>query len=120
MPSLWIRENQDFERPAMITCALSGVLANRDQCAAIPYTPEEYAAEAKRAYEAGASVVHIHARTPEGLPSYEVSDYQNIYNAIVDACPIIINFSTGAINITTEQKTAHVRAIKRPIARLYR
>ncbi len=118
MASLWIRENQDFERPCMITCALSGVVANRDQCPAIPYTPEEYAAEAKRAYEAGAAVVHIHARTPEGLPSYEIEDYRNIYNAVTAACPVIINFSTGAINITTKQKIAHIEAIKPAIGAL--
>ena len=112
MTSLWTRENQNYERPVMITCALSGVLANREQCPAIPYTPEEYAAEAKRAYEAGAAVAHIHARTPEGQPSYEVTDYRNIADAITDACPIILNFSTGAINITTEQKVAHIKAIR--------
>ncbi len=118
MASMWIRENQDYERPCMITCALSGVVANRAQCPAIPYTPEEYAAEAKRAYEAGAAVVHIHARTPDGAPSYNVQDYQNIYDAVTAACPIIINFSTGAINITTEQKTAHIKAIKPAIGAL--
>jgi 3-keto-5-aminohexanoate cleavage enzyme len=102
----------------MITCALSGVVANRAQCAAIPYTPEEYAAEAKRAYDAGAAVVHIHARTPDGQPSYEIEDYRNIYDAVTAACPIIINFSTGAINITTVQKTAHIKAIKPGIGAL--
>ncbi len=102
----------------MITCALSGVVANRAQCAAIPYTPEEYAAEAKRAYEAGAAVVHIHARKPDGTPSYDVEDYRNIYDAVTAACPIIINFSTGAIGITTEQKTAHIKAIKPAIGAL--
>ncbi len=118
MPSMWIKDNRNFERPCMITCALSGVVANREQCPAIPYTPEEYAAEAKRAYEAGASVVHIHARTREGLPSYEVQDYKDIYDAVTDACPIIINFSTGAINVTTQQKTAPVQAIKPAIGAL--
>lgn len=118
MASLWTRDNQDFERTCMITCALSGVVANRNQCPAIPYTPEEYAAEAKRAYEAGAAVVHIHARTRDGLPSYEVQDYRNIYDAVTAACPIIINFSTGAINITTEQKIAHIQAIKPAIGAL--
>ena len=118
MPSMWIKENRDFERPCMITCALSGVVANRDQCPAIPYTPEEYAAEAKRAYEAGAAVVHIHARTREGLPSYEVQDYKNIYDAVTDACPVIINFSTGAINITTQQKIAHIQGIRPAIGAL--
>lgn len=118
MPSMWIKDNRDFERPCMITCALSGVVANREQCPAIPYTPEEYAAEAKRAYEAGASVVHIHARTREGLPSYEVQDYKDIYDAVTEACPIIINFSTGAINVTTQQKIAHIEAIKPAIGAL--
>jgi 3-keto-5-aminohexanoate cleavage enzyme len=118
MASLWIKENQDFERSCMITCALSGVVANRDQCPAIPYAPEDYAAEAKRAYEAGAAVVHIHARTPDGLPSYEIEDYRNIYEAVTAACPIIINFSTGAINITTQQKIAHIQAVKPAIGAL--
>lgn len=115
---MWTKPNFDYGRPCMITCALSGVVANRAQCAAIPYTPEEYASEAKRAWEAGAAVVHIHARTTEGLPSYEVADYRNIYDAVTAACPIIINFSTGAINVTTEQKTAPVTAIKPAIGAL--
>lgn len=118
MSSMWSRDNQDFERPVMITCALSGVLANRKQCPAIPYTPEEYAAEARRAYEAGAAVAHIHARKPDGSPSYEVEDYRNISEAVTDACPIILNFSTGAIDISTEQKVAHIRALRPAIGAL--
>jgi len=118
MPSLWITENHDFERPCMITCALSGVVANRNQCPAIPYTPEEYASEAKRAYEAGAAVVHIHARKPDGAPSHEVEDYRNIYDAVTAACPVIINFSTGAVGIPVEKKIAHVREIQPAIAAL--
>lgn len=116
--SFWVSENHDFQRPCMITCALSGVVANREQCPAIPYTPEEYAAEAKRAYEAGAAVVHIHARTPAGAPSYEVADYRNIYEAVTAACPIIINFSTGAVGIPVEKKIAPVVAIKPAMAAL--
>jgi uncharacterized protein (DUF849 family) len=102
----------------MITCALSGVVANRAQCPAIPYTPEEYASEARRAYDAGAAVVHIHARTPDGAPSYEVADYRNIYEAVTDACPIIINFSTGAVGIPVEKKIAPVREIRPAIGAL--
>jgi 3-keto-5-aminohexanoate cleavage enzyme len=118
MASLWIKDNFNFERPCMITCALSGVVANRAQCPAIPYAPEEYAAEAKRAYEAGAAVVHIHARKPDGTPSYEVADYRNIYDAVTAACPIIINFSTGAIGIPVEAKIAPVTAFRPAIAAL--
>lgn len=109
---------QGPERPCMITCALSGVVANRDQCPAIPYRPEEYAAEARRAYEAGAAAVHIHARTPDGRPSHEVEDYRAIREAVVDACPVIVNFSTGAVGIPAERKIAPVRALRPAVAAL--
>src|SRR5690606_29169990 len=61
-----------FEDPVIISCSISGVLANREQSPAIPYTPEEYAAEARRAVEEGAAQIHIHARKPDGTPSFEV------------------------------------------------
>ncbi len=109
---------QGPERPCMITCALSGVVANRDQCPAIPYRPEEYAAEARRAYEAGAAAVHIHARTPDGRPSHEVEDYRAIREAVIDACPVIVNFSTGAVGIPAERKIAPVRALRPAVAAL--
>jgi 3-keto-5-aminohexanoate cleavage enzyme len=118
MTLLFAKENLNPEKPCLITCALSGVVANRTQCPAIPYTPAEYAAEAKRAFEAGAAAVHIHARAPDGSPSYEVKDYRAIYEAVTAACPIVINFSTGAIGITTDQKIAPVREIKPALAAL--
>ena len=116
--SLWMKENRNYERNCIVTCALSGVVASRAQCPGIPYKPEEYAAEAKRAWEAGAAVVHIHARTPDGLPSYEVADYRNIYEAVTAACPVIINFSTGAVGVPTEKKTAPITALKPAIGAL--
>lgn len=116
--ALWTRPNQDAERPCMVTCAISGVAANRAQCPAIPYTPEEYAAEARRAFEAGAAAVHIHARSPDGAPSYEVADYRAIHQAVTAACPVIVNFSTGAVGIPTEKKVAPIRALKPAVAAL--
>ena len=116
--ALWTRTNEDPERTCMITCALSGVVANRAQCPAIPYRPEEYAAEAKRAYEAGAAAVHIHARTPDGAPSHEVEDYRAIREAVVAACPVIINFSTGAVGIPVEKKIAPIRTLRPAVAAL--
>ena len=62
----------------IVTCALTGVLANRAQCPWVPYTPAEIAEEARRAYEAGAAVVHIHARTDEGGPTFEPATYAAI------------------------------------------
>lgn len=99
--------------PCIITCALSGVAANRDQCPAIPYTPEEYAAEAKRAYDAGASVVHIHARYPDGSPSFRVDEYRAITRAILDVVPeIVVNFSTGAVGIPIAERVHQITALK--------
>ena len=73
-------------RKVVITCALTGVLANRKQCPWVPYTPVEIAEEALRAYEAGASVVHIHAREPEsGGPSYDPEVYAAIAQRQVQA-----------------------------------
>ena len=68
--------------PVIITCSISGAVANRDQCPAIPYTPEEYGAEARRIVDEGGSMIHIHARTPDGVPSYEIEDFRAITEAI--------------------------------------
>src|SRR6266542_1912595 len=53
--------------PCIITCAVSGAVADKAQCPGIPYTPEEYAKEVRRARDAGASMVHVHAREPKGF-----------------------------------------------------
>ncbi|MEA2499738.1 MAG: 3-keto-5-aminohexanoate cleavage enzyme [Actinomycetota bacterium] len=103
----------------IITCALSGVAANREQCPGIPYTPEEYAAEAKRAFDAGASVVHIHARYPDGRPSFRIEEYRDITLAILDAAPnLVINLSTGAIGVPIEQRVHQITALKPEIGAL--
>src|SRR5205807_2523145 len=67
-----------LDDPAVITCAISGTIANREQCPAIPYTPEEYAAEARRIVDEAGVHIHIHARTRDGRPSYEVEAFEAI------------------------------------------
>jgi 3-keto-5-aminohexanoate cleavage enzyme len=97
----------------IITCALSGVAANRDQCPAIPYTPAEYAAEARRAHEAGATVVHIHARYPDGRASFRVEEYEAITRAILVEVPdIVVNFSTGAVGVPLADRIRHITRLK--------
>jgi uncharacterized protein (DUF849 family) len=92
---------------------MSGVAANRDQCPAIPYTPEDYAAEARRAYDAGASVLHIHARYPDGRPSFRVEEYRSITQAILAEVPdVVINLSTGAVGIPIAERVHHISALK--------
>jgi len=101
----------------VITCALTGVLAKREQCPWVPYTPAEIAEEARRAWEAGAAVVHIHARTDEGAPTYEPQVYAAIRREIESRCPVILNFSTGGLG-PMEGRVAHVREVKPAIAAL--
>jgi 3-keto-5-aminohexanoate cleavage enzyme len=108
-----------FDDPVVISCSISGVIANRDQCPAIPYTPEEYAAEAQRAVDEGASQIHIHARKPDGTPSYEVEDFQAITEAILaEVGDVIVNYSTGAIGIPLEKRIEYLRACKPDVAAL--
>ncbi len=108
-----------FDDPVVISCSISGVIANRDQCPAIPYTPEEYAAEARRAVDEGASQIHIHARKPDGTPSYEVEDFRSITEAILaEVGDVIINYSTGAIAIPIEKRLEYLRELKPDVAAL--
>ena len=103
--------------PVIITCAISGAIANRAQCPAIPYTPAEYAAEARRIVDAGGAMIHIHARTPEGVPSYEIEDFRAITEAIREAAgDVIINYSTGAIGIPVEKRLAYLRELRPDVA----
>jgi len=101
----------------IVTCALTGVLANREQCPWVPYTPAEIAEEARRAYEAGAAVVHIHARTDEGGPTFEPSTYAAIAAETRKRCPVILNFSTGGAG-TMESRVAHIAQVKPAIGAL--
>jgi 3-keto-5-aminohexanoate cleavage enzyme len=108
-----------LEDPVVITCSISGTVANRDQCPAIPYTPEEYGAEARRAVDEGATMIHIHARTPDGTPSYEIEDFRAITGAILDAVDdVIVNYSTGAIGIPVGKRIEYLRALRPEVAAL--
>ena len=107
-----------FDDKVGITCALTGVLANRKHCPAIPHTPEEIAEEARRAYEAGASVVHLHARNPDGSPTFAPEVFARIKEEIRARCPIILNYSTGTILDDVSQQQAYLRADRPEIGAL--
>lgn len=102
----------------VITCALTGVLANRKQNEGIPYTPAEIADEAKRAYDAGASVVHIHARNDDGSPTFNPATFAKIKEEVQKRCPIILNFSTGTILEDVSEQCTYIRESKPEIAAL--
>ena len=107
-----------FEDKVIITAALSGVLATREQCPHIPYTALEIALEAQRAYDAGAACVHIHARTDEGAPSWELETFRTIKDETRKRCPVILNFSTGTMDDDTSAQETIIRELRPEIAAL--
>jgi uncharacterized protein (DUF849 family) len=109
-----------IEDPVVITCSISGALANREQCPAIPYTPEEYGAEARRIVDEGGVMIHIHARRPDGTPSYEVEDFRAITEAIRAEVgdDVIVNYSTGALGVSIEKRIEYLRELRPEVAAL--
>ncbi|WP_437309178.1 3-keto-5-aminohexanoate cleavage protein [Sorangium sp. So ce388] len=102
----------------VVTCALSGVLASRKQCPGIPYTPVEIAEEARRAYEAGAAAVHIHARNEDGSPTFSPAVFATIKEEVRRRCPVILNFSTGTILEDVSEQCTYIRESRPEIAAL--
>lgn len=101
----------------IISAALTGAATNRSHCPHIPYTPVELGQEAKRAVDAGASIVHIHAREDNGVPSWRSEVFADITREVRKRCPeVIINFSTGAIGLSVEERTAHLKITKPEMA----
>jgi len=101
----------------IISAALTGAATNRTHCEYIPYTPSEIAAEAKRAADAGASIVHIHAREDNGLPSWRTEVFEQIQKEVRAVCKnVIVNYSTGAIGLSVAERIAHLPATKPEMA----
>ncbi len=104
--------------PVIISAALTGVAANRKQCPAIPYTPAEIAAEAVSAAQAGAAIVHIHAREDDGQPSWRVDVFARIAELIRAESDVLLNFSTGAIGLSVEERLDHITQVRPDIGAL--
>ena len=101
----------------ILSAALTGAATNRSHCPAIPYTPVEIAEEGKRAVDAGASILHIHAREDNGIPSWRLEVFEAIKNEVRKRCPnVIINFSTGAIGLSKEERVNHIPHTKPDMA----
>ena len=102
----------------VVSAALTGALTRREHCPAIPYTPAEIAEEARRAAEAGAAIVHIHARTSDGAPTWSPRVFAEIKAEVVGRADVIVNFSTGAVGIPAEERIAHIRESRPEMAAL--
>ncbi|WP_299433300.1 3-keto-5-aminohexanoate cleavage protein [uncultured Aquimarina sp.] len=101
----------------ILSAALTGAATNRTHCPDIPYTPEELGLEAKRAVDAGAAIVHIHAREDNGMPSWRTEVFEQITTEVRKHCPdVIINYSTGAIGLSIDDRLKHLPATKPDMA----
>ena len=107
-----------ISKPIVISCALTGVAATRKQCPWVPYSPVEIAEEAKRAFDAGATIVHIHAREDDGRPSWRLPVFQQIKEEVKKRCPVLLNFSTGGVGNTIEERTEQIEHASPEIAAL--
>jgi uncharacterized protein (DUF849 family) len=105
---------------AILTCALTGVLTNPKQHP-VPVTPAQMAAEARDAFNAGASILHVHIRNQdEGMgqmPSWDPDVAEQVVDAIRAACPgVIINLTTGVVGKDISGPLACIRRVKPEIA----
>ncbi|MDY0338309.1 MAG: 3-keto-5-aminohexanoate cleavage protein [Acholeplasmataceae bacterium] len=90
----------------IITCAISGAEVTKAQHDKIPYTIDEVVLESIKAYEAGASIIHLHVREDDGMPTQDKSRYQKTIEAIKKHIPdVIIQPSTGgAIGMSRDER----------------
>lgn len=104
----------------ILTAAVTGAATFPSQSPHIPITPREISDAAVGAWEAGAAVVHIHARNPEdGRPSADVGLYREIVTDIRARCDVVIGITTGAgAGMTIEERTATVSLLKPELASL--
>ena len=105
---------------AILTCALTGVLTNPKQHP-VPVTPAQMAAEARDAFSAGASIMHVHVRNQEEgmghMPSWDPEVMASVVDAIREACPgVIINLTTGVVGKDISGPLACIRRVKPEIA----
>ena len=105
---------------AILTCALTGVLTNPRQHP-VPVRPAQMAGEARDAFNAGASIMHVHVRRQEEglghLPSWDPDVVESVVDAIRAACPgVIINLSTGVVGQDIAGPLACIRRVKPEIA----
>ena len=93
----------------IINAALTGIVPTKADNPHVPVTPREIAVDARRCYEAGAAIVHLHTRDQDGRPSYQASFYREIIVAVKSKCPqLIICVSTSGRIFTSFQDRSEV------------
>jgi uncharacterized protein (DUF849 family) len=89
-------------KKVVITCAVTGSVHTPTMSPYLPVTPDQIAAEAIAAAEAGASILHLHARDPEnGRPTADPDVFMQFLPRIKQATDAVINITTGGSSLMT-------------------
>jgi 3-keto-5-aminohexanoate cleavage enzyme len=93
----------------VITAALTGAEVTRAQQPALPISPEEIAQAAWECAQAGAAIVHVHARRADGSSTQDAAAYRAIIDAVHARCDVIVQVSTGgAVGMSADERLAPV------------
>jgi 3-keto-5-aminohexanoate cleavage enzyme len=96
---------------AILTAALTGPIATKDDNPSLPTTPEEIAEAARGAYDAGAAIVHVHVRDEAGRPTADLEIAKRTVGLIQEACPALVQLSTGVgLEVPFEEREQLVEA----------
>ena len=96
-----------MSEPCIITVAITGALPTKEDTPAVPVTPTEQIESTHEAFEAGASLVHIHVRNEDQTPSSNPDKYHAVQEGVEKHCPgMIIQFSTGGRGRDQEKRGA--------------
>jgi len=89
----------------VITCAVTGAETTRAQNPHLPVSPEEIADSAEKAGRAGASILHLHVRNPDGAPTQDVEVFRETIARVRSRCDLVIEVTTGgAVGMDLEQR----------------
>ncbi|SDG87873.1 3-keto-5-aminohexanoate cleavage protein [Dyella sp. 333MFSha] len=107
-------------KPVIITCAVTGAIHTPSMSPHLPITPDEIRDAALGAAEAGAAIVHLHARNPEnGQPSQDVNLFRQFLPQIKKQSDVVINITTGgAPNMGVEERLQPTLLLKPELASL--
>ncbi len=100
--------------PVILTCAVTGSIHTPSMSPYLPITPEQIAEQAIEAAEAGAAILHLHARDPaSGTPSADPALFQDMVERIRARCDAVLNLSTGGSSrMTLDDRLAAARLIE--------
>src|SRR5262245_53692976 len=92
----------------IINAAITGMVPTKAENPHVPVTPQEIAQDARRCCDAGASIVHLHARDEQGAPTYRKDVYREILQRVREVCPevILCVSSSGRVHKTFDQRSA--------------